>query len=394
MPRIRRRAVVRLCLACAAGALFAAPASADGDAVLTRVDSVTSMTDVVAVRTDGLAVAQVGDSLRLVDVQGGTYPFAGAAMQSLTVEGRRPRIVALAPVVAGDRSCPFRPNDLVVGVPGNGGESLAALDAQGLVTTWVSSLDGGTALAASFDQAGRFGQTLLVLVDRADGGAIEEIDCRGQRVEVAGAIAGAQRGLAVLPTGAGGGLDGRAVVATATGLVTVTPAGEAAALAVDGWSATVQDPVTGLTVVPPGFVGGGGQVDLAGGGGLLRVSAADLGRAGLRDGDLLVATGSPAELVAVHCAGGGCAAKTVARGSEGGGAAAGRPAVVSGELGGNVVLPRDPQRAGWLAAVVGGGLLGALVVPGVIRLRRRRAATLELEERLLDDHPAQRRDQG
>jgi len=376
-----RRVPACLALAAAvAGTTVGAAAATPPTAVATRLDTVTGITDLVGVRTDGLLIARTTGGLRLVDAQGGTYPFAAQNLARLPGASEPVRMLALAPLLPGDPLCPFRPNDLPVFSPRSGSDqALFMVDAQGVTAPW-SSIPDGTPVAASFDQSGRFGQTLLVAVDRGGDGAVEELDCRGGRADIAHGISGLQPGIAVLAAGAGGD----AVVATRTGLLTVTPSGAVAPLLVDGWSTTVGGRVAGLATVPSGFVAGGGAVDFADTRGLLHAGAADLGRAGLRDGDLLVTAGAPARLVGVHCEGGSCAARVLARG-DGIGEATTRPVVVAAHVSRDVLLPRDAEGAGWgTLAAVGGGL-GVLALPAVLRLRRRRSARLELEERLLDE---------
>lgn len=358
---------------------------------LARIDSLPGVTELVGVRTDGLLIVAADGAFRLVDREGGTYPFADAAVAHLSTNGGKAALVALTPLVEGDPLCPFRPDDLVAFSPGANVGALPLLDAQGIEREWTGIADG-LAMAGTFDGTGRFGQSLLVEVARDDGVAVEEFDCRGERTTVATNIGAISPGIAVRGAGSQGGIDGAAVVLGRDGLLAVQPHGGVDQLPIEGWSDMAPGGGAGIAVVPDGFARGGGRVYLADTAGLLRVDAVSLTGTGVADGDLLVSAGAPARLIAVRCSARACRSWVAGVGPPGG-RARGRPVVVADHAQARALLPRDGELLGWTSLSILSGVAACLVVPPLIAYRRRRRARMdEPKEWSFNHHIADARD--
>jgi len=195
---------------------------------------------------------------------------------------------------------------------GSGGrpQRLARISAPGLI-------DG-----IAFDPTGAFGHRLIVTVSAGLRTTVEAIDCRGRTTTITSRAPRVEGGMAVAPAGFGryGGdliapdeISGRIYAITARGTTSlVTDSGlphgqdigvesEGFVPAGDGQDALLSDRLTPHNRHPGD--------DL-----ILRISQAQLRSAGVRPGDLLVATEGGAETDAVSCRPSGCHVRRVAVG--------------------------------------------------------------------------------
>ena len=172
----------------------------------------------------------------------------------------------------------------------------------------------------AFDGTGRFGHRLLVTAEHQGRTSVYAIGCDGRVSTVAAGAPPMEGGIAVAP--ATFGRFGGDLIAPDEGhglVYAVDPSGKVVILVRSGRPAGGD-----VGVESAGFVlGGAGDAYLAdrfsarnqhpGDNAILRLTAADLARAGIRTGDLLVATEGGAETIDVRCAA-SCTVRYVAAG--------------------------------------------------------------------------------
>jgi hypothetical protein len=263
--------------------------------------------DLSGARHDGSLTVTAGGQLFLLQPTGTLRTFARGPGGYATSPGAE-AYLALARRVPGAQ-CAFRRDDvyaLEVAPPG-----VVVVDASGQARPFASLPAGTFPNGITFDEVGRFGRRLLVTAG-ADGATnVYAIDCRGrvrtvaeQAPRVEGGIAVAPRsfgryaGQLIAPDEIGGGIvaidaRGRASTVVVSGLATggdigVESAGFVPARFGARWVAFLADRGT------PGNPHPGTDS-------ILTLSGQALVGAGVRSGDLLVATEGGADTIAVRC---------------------------------------------------------------------------------------------
>ena len=175
----------------------------------------------------------------------------------------------------------------------------------------------------TFDSTGRFGHKLLVTARDHGATTVLAIDCAGRVATITGHAPAMEGGIAVAPASFGRyGGDLVAPNETSGRVFAIAPDGTVATLAVSGLPHGGDIGVESAGFVPPGF-GAGDAAYLAdryskgnrhpGTNSILRLPGSELARAGVRPGDLLVATEGGARTIAVHCAS-SCTVRYIAAG--------------------------------------------------------------------------------
>ena len=267
--------------------------------------------------------------LALMRPGGRALPFARGAGGYVTKRGPEPYI-ALSPgqSVAG-AGCRF-PRDSVYALEPQGQRGVVAVTAAGRASRFVNLRVPGLLSGIAFDVPGRFGHRLLVTATRADHTTVLAIDCRGRVRTITRSAPVVEGGVVVAP--ASFGRFGGQLIAPdeKTGrIVAIASSGRASFVARSGLPHGPDIGVESAGVVPQRF-GPGWRAYLAdrvspgnahpGDDALLAISGRALLRAGVRPGDLLVASEGGAQTVAVRC-GARCSVRHVADG----------PAVAHGE---------------------------------------------------------------
>jgi hypothetical protein len=205
--------------------------------------------------------------------------------------------------------CSFSP-DTLYALETGAQPGVIRVDAQGAASRVVDLPIGPLADGIAFDQVGRFGHRLLVTVLGAGVTTVYSLDCNGALATVAAAAPMAEGGIAVAPSSFGpfGGdlivpdeLSGR--------VIAIDPNGQATTVASSGLPNGGDVGVESAGFVPPGFERGAAYLaDRStpgsahpGTDSILALSGSDLVSAGVRAGDLLVATEGGAHTIAVHC---------------------------------------------------------------------------------------------
>ena len=263
-------------------------------------------------RSDGSLIVAGSAALYLVDPAGAVTPFArgpGGYHEDPGAEAYLAMSAGGHVITAG---CDFAPDEtylLRLHTPIGVNRVNAAGDESGpfVDVTGVTTLNG-----IAFDTTGDFGHRLLVSGPVGTKTAIFAIDCMGAVQAITRFAPVLEGGLAVAPRTFGSfagaliapdELSGNVYAISASGTVSVVAK---PALPTGG-----DIGVESVAFVPAGLMSRGGYVYYAdrltagnphpGSDNLLRLPSAQLGAAGVQEGDLLVATEGGATLVAVHC---------------------------------------------------------------------------------------------
>jgi hypothetical protein len=274
--------------------------------------------DVVGPRSDGSMVLAAAGRLWRLQRSGAVSPFASA----YTSPGGEEPYIALAPP-----GC-FASSP-VYALRLTSGRGVVAISTQGHVRRLASITAPGLIDGITFDRTGRFGHRLLVTINAGSKTTVDAIDCHGAVTTITSSAPRVEGGIAVAPNSFGR-FAGDLIAPDENGgrVFAVTPAGKSVLLASSGlphggdigveseafvpsgrgWSALLADRLT------PGNRHPGDDV-------VLRIGSAALSRAGVRQGDLLVATEGGALTDAIRCGATSCQVRHVADG----------PAIAHGE---------------------------------------------------------------
>jgi hypothetical protein len=271
---------------------------------------VTRVVDLTPPRADGRLVVAANGRLALLRPGGRPQRFARGPGGYATNRGPEPYI-ALSPgqAVAG-AGCRF-PRDGVYAIEPQGRTGLIAIGRAGKARRVVDLRGSGLINGIAFDTVGRFGHRLLVTANKAGVTTVFAVDCRGHARTITRTAPAVEGGMAVAPAGFGrfGGdliapdeLSGR--------IRAIAPSGRATLVANSGIAHGGDIGVESAGFVPRGFRPGWSAY-LAdrvspgnphpGDDAILRLGGRALLRAGVRPGDLLVASEGGAQTVAVRC---------------------------------------------------------------------------------------------
>jgi hypothetical protein len=289
----------------------AIPAGAVAPLQWTRWQHVPAVLDLAGPRSDGSLVVAAADRLFLLDpLSGRREPFAAGAGGYLGAGGGEPYIALSGGLGVAAASCSFGRDDLfVLQLKPAGG--VLRIDPQGHAHGFAT-VDGVESLnGIAFDTVGRFGNRLLVTGPSRGATVVAAIDCRGQVTRITDTAPVLEGGIQVAPAGFGSfGGDLVAPDELSGNLYAIGPDGSSARLARSGLPTGGDIGVEGVGFVPPGFVGGGAAyfADRStpgnphpGTDSLLRLESGSLAGAGVREGDLLVATEGGAGMIDVRC---------------------------------------------------------------------------------------------
>jgi len=314
--RAHRLAGAIACLALAGGIVHptVAPGGTGGELSWQPLQSVPGIIDITGPRRDGRYVVTAGGRLSLLNPGSEPTPFARGPDGYLDPSGHEPYI-ALAP---GGRvrgaGCSFERDD-VFALDAGAQPGVFRVTVDGRAERFADLPSGTFPSGIGFDTFGRFGGRLLVT--GVLGGALGDaatlygIDCRGRLKPFVEGGPRVEGGIAVAPRSFGRHA-GRLVAADEiSGRVVAFGAnGSSRAIAAPGVPAGYDIGVESVGFVPRRF-GPGDAAYLSdraesggifpGTNGLLVLGGKPLKRAGVRHGDLLVATEGGAETVRVRC---------------------------------------------------------------------------------------------
>jgi hypothetical protein len=275
--------------------------------------------DLAGPGTGGSFVVAAAGRLFTLGRDGALRPFARGTHEYLTAMGTEPYLTVTRAVQDQAGRCSFGENTAFAIEPG-AQPGVIMITPQGRARRFTSLPRGSSPSGITFDGGGRFGHRLLVTAGFRGRTTVYGIGCDGRLTVIAAGAPHMEGGIAVAPA-AFGRFGGDLVVPDEnSGLVyAVDPVGRVVTLARSGQPAGGDIGVESAGFVPPGataayladrFSAGNRH---PGDDAILRLSAAGLARAGIRGGDLLVATEGGARTIDVRCAA-ACTVRYVAAG--------------------------------------------------------------------------------
>jgi len=269
---------------------------------------VAGIVDVVGPRRDGRLVLSSHGGLFLLRRGAAPVPFARGPQGYAGSAGEPYLALGHGRVVPGAR-CSFHRDDVFVLRPG-AAPGVLRVDRDGRSHPFVSLPAGAFPSGITIDRAGSF-HRLLVTATASGATTLHAFDCRGRDRVVATGAPSVEGGLAVAPRTFGRYAGWLIAVAEGTGRIyAFSPRGRTRLLANSGLPAGGDIGVEAVGFVPPAL-GRRGTAYLAdlgapgspttGSDSLLVLRAADISRARLRAGDLLVATEAGAKTIALRC---------------------------------------------------------------------------------------------
>lgn len=271
--------------------------------------------DVAVGRSDGEPVIAANGRLFLLRLSGRLVPFAPAYQ---VPAGGEAYIALPAPT---HRGCSFG-TDNVYALRLQGGTGITRITARGRVTRFASIPTTGLLNGIAFDEVGRFHYRLLVTIGNGSTTTVDAVDCHGSVKTLTSTAHRVEGGIAVAPASFGR-FAGQLIAPDELGggIYAVSPHGNSALVAASGLPSGGD-----IGVESAGFVPANSRVQALvsdrltpgnphpGDNLLLRIPDFRLAAAGVRPGDLLVATEGAALTDAVRCGRAGCSVRYVANG--------------------------------------------------------------------------------
>ena len=275
--------------------------------------------DLAGPRADGSFLVAAAGQLFVLDRDGPLTPFARGTDGYQTAMGTEPYLVLARTYPIRGKPCSFGKNTAFAIEPGTD-PGIIMISPQGRARRFASLPPGHSPSGIAFDGTGRFGHRLLVVAGSRGRTTVYGISCDGQVSMVAAGAPAVEGGIVVAPTAFG--RFGGDLIAPDEGsgrVYAVDPAGKVVTLVQSGLPAGGDIGVESAGFVPPRataayladrFSAGNRH---PGDDAILRLSAAELTQAGIRAGDLLVATEGGARTIDVRCAA-ACTVRYVAAG--------------------------------------------------------------------------------
>jgi hypothetical protein len=278
--------------------------------------------DLAGPRSDGSFTVAAAGRLFILGRAGALRPFARGPGGYSTAIGPEPYITLAGDgPVAGTR-CSFSSGMIFALQPGRH-PGVIGISADGRAQRFVSLPATATPTGITFDSTGRFGHRLLVTAREHAATTVLAIDCAGGIRTITDHAPAMEGGIAVAPASFGRyGGDLVAPNETSGRVFAIAPDGTVATLAVSGLPHGGDIGVESAGFVLPWF-GASDAAYLAdryskgnrhpGTNSILRLPGSELVKAGVRPGDLLVATEGGARTIAVRCAS-SCTVRYIAAG--------------------------------------------------------------------------------
>lgn len=276
-----------------------------------RLLHVVSILDIAGPGAGGVFTVAADGLLFHLSPAGTLAPFARGPAGYRTPLGPEPYIAFVPPRQPPPSSCPFDAGATMALVTGKR-PGVVEIDGAGDARRFADLPAGVAPDGIALDGVGRFGYRLLVTARRGGKTTLFAVNCKGVALAIARDLPPVEGGITVAP--AGFGAFGGDLVAPNedTGIVyAIGPGGAASVLVASGLPHGPDIGVESAGFVPPGF-GAGGAAYLSdrvsprnrhpGTDSLLWIAGSALLAAGVRPGDLLVATEGGAETIVVHCA--------------------------------------------------------------------------------------------
>jgi hypothetical protein len=264
--------------------------------------------DLAGPRADGSFLVAAAGRLLVLARDGTLSPFARGAGGYQTAMGTEPYLTLTSGAAVSGEHCSFGDGTAFAIEPGSQ-PGVITISQDGQARRFASLPTGFAPSGIAFDGTGRFGHQLLVTAGFRGRATVLGVGCDGQVATIATGAPGVEGGIAVAPA-AFGRFGGDLIAADeGTGLVyAVSPDGQVVTLVRSGLPAGGDIGVESAGFVPSGAAAAyladrfSGRNRHPGDNAILRLTAAELARAGIRTGDLLVATEGGARTIDVRCA--------------------------------------------------------------------------------------------
>jgi hypothetical protein len=251
--------------------------------------------------------------LYLLTGNGTLTPFARGPDGYQTSTGGEPYLTSAENVSDPSSHCSFGQNEVFAIEPSGTQPAVIEIGATGQARRFASLPAGSGLNGIAFDSVGRFGHRVLVTAGRNGHTTVFAIDCNGAAAIITASGPPVEGGIAVAPTGFG--RFGGDLIAPNEGsgrVYAIEPGGTAVTLAESNLPSGGDIGVESAGFVPPGFGASwagyladrySGQANKhPGDDSLLKLPGAQLVNAGVRPGDLLVASEGGALTIDVRCA--------------------------------------------------------------------------------------------
>jgi hypothetical protein len=308
--RNRSWGVVVLCLGVGGSILAPALAERSLPARWHSYLHVPAVVDLTPPRTDGSLTVAADGALSTLHLGAQPTPFARGPDGYATQQGPEPYIALGAGETPEAAGCSFPADDVFALEPGDA-PGVIEVDAQGHARRFADLERGTMPNGIAFDDVGRFGHRLLVTAAVPGGTALFAFDCTGSMTTITRRAPVLEGGIEVAPSSFGRfGGDLIAPDEQSGRVYAVGPGGAVRTVARSGLPHGQDIGVESAGFVPPGF-GRTWSAYLAdrrspgnphpGTDSILRLSGGGLVNAGVRPGDLLVASEGGAQTIAIRC---------------------------------------------------------------------------------------------
>jgi hypothetical protein len=275
--------------------------------------------DLAGPRGDGSFLVAAAGRLFVLGRDGTLSPFARGAGGYLTAMGTEPYLALAGSYAAQGTACSFGNGTAFALEPG-ARPGVVMISAQGRARRFASLPPGRSLSGIAFDSTGRFGHRLLVTAGSGGRTTIFGIGCDARLSIVAAGAPPVEGGITVAPATFGRfGGDLIAADETSGRVYAVDPAGQVSTLARPALPAGGDIGVESAGFVPPRAAAAyladrfSAPNKHPGDNAILQLSAAQLAQAGIRAGDLLVATEGGAKTIDIRCTA-ACTVRYVAAG--------------------------------------------------------------------------------
>ena len=207
------------------------------------------------------------------------------------------------------------------------GAGVSAVDARGAARPFASLPGRGLENGIALDTTGRFGHRLLVTATSGSRTTVYALDCRGSVSVITASAPRVEGGIAVAPASFGRFAGDLIAPDENSGhIYAISPDGRSALVVRSGLARGGDVGVESAGFVPRGFASSSSALVAdrrtpgnphPGDDAVLRINGSSLLAAGVREGDLLVATEGGAETDRIRCAGSSCQVRHVADGPSG-----------------------------------------------------------------------------
>jgi hypothetical protein len=264
--------------------------------------------DLAGPRADGSFLVAAAGRLVILAPGGALLPFARGTDGYQTAIGTEPYLVLASTYRVHGKPCSFGKNTAFAIEPGTD-PGIIMISPDGQARRFASLPPGRSPSGIAFDGTGRFGHRLLVVAGSRGRTTVYGISCDGQVSMVAAGAPAMEGGIVVAP--ATFGRFGGDLIAPDEGsgqVYAVDPSGQVVTLVWSGLPAGGDIGVESAGFVPPRATAAyladrfSARNRHPGDNAILRLPAAELTRAGIWPGDLLVATEGGARTIDVRCA--------------------------------------------------------------------------------------------